>query len=240
MKHFFKKIKEIFSEYDEDSYKRLKILLVIFIISIIFAVKIPIFFIKQSENLLKNDWQVTFGILSQAYMQIIGANEGSTSSSENIGSEELALNFKNTIGYVRKSCNGDSNNGEKGKGSSVEGCWHITGNWNYLNGRMVLLPNFNIPGFILKNGAFVILAQESMNCEVPVGTYTRCGYMLIDVNGFNGPNTVGKDIFGLSITQNLLVPFGIRGYYPSNKTCLMKSKSVDNTGWGCSASAFVN
>lgn len=71
-------------------------------------------------------------------------------------------------------------------------------------------------GFITADGFGVSLAVD--NCDtnwVPGKTNYNinriCGYMLVDVNGFKGPNNMGRDIFEFLITNGkgpALYPYG--------------------------------
>ncbi|MDD3149849.1 MAG: hypothetical protein PHV68_03365, partial [Candidatus Gastranaerophilales bacterium] len=126
-----------------------------------------------------------------------------------------------------------SASGGSGTGVSAEGCWHESGNWHSFNGS-TKTGEIN-PGFILNNGSLVHIWLTSSNCTTPVGTFTRCGGISIDVNGFKKPNTWGKDIFSACIISNSLVPYGARGFNDPSITCVEGSTATNNIGAGCAA-----
>lgn len=69
------------------------------------------------------------------------------------------------------------------------------------------------------------------------------GNMLIDVNGYKGPNTIGRDIFYIQISENKLIPefFNLKGVnYCAGAygVAITKDNYVDDckngSGYGCS------
>ncbi|MDD3149972.1 MAG: hypothetical protein PHV68_03985, partial [Candidatus Gastranaerophilales bacterium] len=129
--------------------------------------------------------------------------------------------------------------GGSGSGVSAEGCWHSGDNsWYFLNGTgRVSLSS--VPGLILNNGSLVFFQIEKSDCSKDLSaygaSYTRCGYIDIDINGFKKPNTIGKDIFEVSIAENALVPAGAQGFFDPSTTCIEGSTDSDNKGYGCAA-----
>jgi len=67
------------------------------------------------------------------------------------------------------------------------------------------------------------------------GTFTRCAWIQVDVNGFKPPNILGKDVFAFSLTANLLLPSGAQGLSAPETTCIIGSTDSANTGHGCAA-----
>jgi len=64
--------------------------------------------------------------------------------------------------------------------------------------------------------------------DCQVGT-ADCADIFIDVNGFKPPNTVGKDIFGIRVSDTRVMPYGTAGDEFVG-TCV-----ATGTGYGCSA-----
>jgi hypothetical protein len=61
----------------------------------------------------------------------------------------------------------------------------------------------------------------------------------VDVNGFKGPNTIGKDVFGVHLLKSgIIIPFGTQGdnayNYISSNSCDIK-QYPNTSGWKCSA-----
>lgn len=76
------------------------------------------------------------------------------------------------------------------------GCWHADNQWKSLDGTALISDT---PGLILNNKMLMIFLNVSSTCEG--GTQNVCGEIYIDVNGFNKPNILGRDIHFVSITQ---------------------------------------
>ena len=128
--------------------------------------------------------------------------------------------------------------------NNVKGnCWHNNGDVKGLDGNIYLedLSNYR-DSVILSNGTLVYMLVESSNCTFS-GTYNHCGSMLIDVNGFKGPNTLGRDIYGIWIRKDEIAPWGTPNdrYLdppvgdPHKETCT-SSKS----GTGCAYKVLMN
>ena len=58
------------------------------------------------------------------------------------------------------------------------------------------------------------------------------GYLMYDVNGKNGPNTWGKDVFGLYIYKNYLEPFG------KNESLAQQKQDCSKNGTGLFCSNY--
>ena len=109
-----------------------------------------------------------------------------------------------------------------------KGCWYSTPMYS-LNGGIFEYPD---KGYYSK----AILADGSM-----IMAYTETsssGFYRIDVNGKTPPNTMGKDIFTFTITNNKIVPWGI-STYPFDKYCNPKESGIDQ-GRGCTAWVITN
>jgi len=122
-------------------------------------------------------------------------------------------------------------------------CWtsHVlygNGTTKYLNGGN--LTTGTIPlgdgdaGAILNDGTFVIFAYQDNTCaslNAAGGGYEGltnvCGWLSVDVNGTKGPNVIGRDIFGMWLLENKVIPYGTSGF---SNTC-----NTSSTGLGCSA-----
>ncbi|MDD3150361.1 MAG: prepilin-type N-terminal cleavage/methylation domain-containing protein, partial [Candidatus Gastranaerophilales bacterium] len=163
-------------------------LIVIAIIGIIASIVTPMLFGTTSDAELKAKWKKIYADLSQVTQLIVVNNGGSLN-----GFFEHNTDVKNAFAEklnIIKECSD----------STADGCWHEANNWHFLNGTNG--TNNNKPGLILNNGVLLVLWSKSVNCSNPVGDYTRCAGMNIDINGFKKPNIVGKDIFNANITSN--------------------------------------
>ncbi|MDD3150879.1 MAG: prepilin-type N-terminal cleavage/methylation domain-containing protein [Candidatus Gastranaerophilales bacterium] len=211
-------------------------LIVIAIIGIIASIVTPMLFGTTSEAELKAAWKKSYSDLSQATMMIIADNGGTLLGAfpgDNAGTEDLKNAYASKLNII-KDCSGTTGYGGTESGASTGGCWHAGANsWYYLNGTGK--NNVGEPGLIINNGSLMLFYIGSSNCSSSVGTYTRCGFIVVDVNGFKKPNTVGKDIFYANITTNALIPEGAKGWQDPSTTCIESSTATDNYGRGCSA-----
>lgn len=70
-------------------------------------------------------------------------------------------------------------------------------------------------GAVLADGTMIVAENDGNKCTLNAGTgginIYECGKLLIDINGFKGPNTMGRDIFRFYIGPNKLIPFGVAG-----------------------------
>jgi len=214
-----------------------EILITLTVIGVVAALTIPTLLQNTQQAELKTALKRNFADLSQATNLIkndlggsfVGAFPG------NYGSSEALKNaYKGKLSYI-KDCSADPVYGGTGSGASPEGCWHGQYEWQWLGGSKRLL---NVePGLILNNGTLIIFYNKNTQCSEPTepaGDITYCGFMYFDVNGFKKPNTIGKDIFEVFVTNDGLIPSGARGDSPPSDPyygCLPTSV----LGLGCTA-----
>jgi hypothetical protein len=91
----------------------------------------------------------------------------------------------------------------------------------------------NNTGVILNNGVTLLFENWAKNCMYD--SYGDCGVLMVDVNGFNGPNTIGKDIFSAHILEGNLKPLGSAG----DDNEIDCSPSLPNSGSGCGAMYLI-
>src|SRR5574344_1301521 len=133
--------------------------------------------------------------------------------------------YDNYVRYIKK-CNRNDKYSESVKGT----CWHNDGNWYQLNGQLpaMVFPTASsaFSGAFLSDGTMIKFATKASaeSCGNSGGGIL-CGFIIFDINGFKKPNRIGRDIFGVVVNNNGLLPFN-----NSYGKC-----SKDSTGWGCSA-----
>jgi len=212
-----------------------EILITLTVIGVVAALTIPTLLQNTNQAELKTALKRDFADLSQATLSIKNDKGGSLVNAfpgDALGTESLKNAFKAKLSYL-KECYGTSAWGGGGNGTAVEGCWHASGAMQYLSG--VKINGWDArPGLILNNGTFIFFRNIKSDCSATSGDFKSCAYSTFDVNGFKKPNTVGKDIFRVQITDDGMLPDGTRGLYdPDNDTvygCLPTAE-----GWGCTA-----
>jgi len=168
------------------------------IIGLVAEMTIPALIKSTQDAVLKTTWKKEYSVFSQATMMAISDNGGSlygVCTNNNACLRDLYFNYLN----YSKKC-------EDAQSFGV--CWHAEGSTKLLNGTPI--PNagwdwYNCAGGILNNGALILI--NGGDCS-PI-----CGMISVDINGFKGPNVIGKDLFMITIYENKLVPFGAPGYY---------------------------
>lgn len=181
-----------------------EILLVLTVIGVIASLTIPTIIQKvdSSQNVvaLKN----AYSFLSSAVNMI---------SAENGGIQNLSVWYPDGQ---------DANivNAFAGKLNFVKNCGTGTGcfpnvMYKYLDGNnwMNVDTTTSNAKAILSNGNLVYFNDKTGSCSADAGDgpldMSECSSIFIDVNGFKGPNQVGRDAFYFHITTNGLYPTGI-------------------------------
>jgi len=214
-----------------------EILITLTVIGVVAALTIPTLLQNTNQAELKTALKRDFADLQQATLLIKNDNGGTLVNAfingivDQSGTENLKNAFKGKLSYI-KDCTGTSYYGGSGTGSSQEGCWHLANQRWYLNGT-ILTTDATHPGLVLSNGTLMVFYLNSNTCSASTGDYTSCGWIGFDVNGFKKPNTVGKDIFYASLTNDGLIPQGARSYLDPSSDCNLSNTMGTNTGGGC-------
>lgn len=212
-----------------------EVLITLTIIGIVAAVVIPVVNNAVTDIQLKTAWKKDYSILMQAYLQL-KQDEGGVLDSYFSGIQTatpLLSEFGNYLKVI-KNCNYTTDN-------IICGTTNVTLNNNDIyktlsNGGYVNYNNLAYKQYVLADGANFYARSYNI------------GYALIfiDVNGYaKGPNTLGKDLFGVTFTKDKMMPMGAvgtglqntcnstavtcpagQGFEPSNGDC---------AGAGCSA-----
>ena len=215
-----------------------EILITLTVIGVVAALTIPTLLQNTNQAELKTALKRDFADLSQATEMIkIDAGGSLVNAFKNgaggdLDDENLKNAYKSKLSII-KDCSGPSNMGGSGQGAKIDGCWHADNNWKYLNGT--LLTTLQYPGLILSNGTLMLLGINKSDCTYPAASYTKCGAISFDVNGFKPPNMYGKDIFQVNITADSLIPTGAKGYCDPASDCDLSNISGINQGRGCTA-----
>jgi len=212
------------------SFTLAETLITLLIIGIVAILTIKSLISYTSDLEIRSSWKKDFSTLSQA-IQLLRNDNGGTLLGLCAGGDHTC--FKNALApYLSylKACDMSSSTTQPG------GCWHIyngdgTFQAKYLSGDAVTTSHWLISpaGFVLKNGHLLYISWYKSDCkETGYGPNAlSCGYISVDVNGFKGPNTVGKDIFETSVRADVLKPIGSMDDNFNN--------SCSGAGYGCAA-----
>ncbi|MFH0701930.1 MAG: hypothetical protein V2B14_00125 [bacterium] len=172
--------------------------------------------IQDAQN--KTAFKTEYSVMAQVTSRIVGDN-GNSLKGVFPDDNTMKDKFKEYLNTI-KSCDA---------GQALGNCWHNNdGSSKYLNGNPVTTWS-NIPSLILNNGVLINFWTANSNCTALSGTVLFCGRISIDVNGFKGPNTYGKDIYFIWIQETGIKSLGTKGdAYESQCT-------ASSNGGGCAA-----
>ena len=205
--------------HSEQGFSLVEVLITLSIIGMVAAMTLPNLLNQANDAELKAKWKKEYSQLEQVSRLFLQEN------STLLGVSNYADSFK-TYYKVTKYC---------ANHASAEGCWVESGQNLFFNKAVAGIPD-NLSankdlgsgqGFVLLDGTtFSTYGYWSAACNY---RGYICGWILIDVNGFKKPNTVGRDVFGVWVFPDKISPMGITNYnYPFAGQCA-------DTGYGCSA-----
>lgn len=186
-----------------------EVLLVLSVIGVVAALTIPTLIQKVSNDQYVAKLKKQYSTISQAFNLVLNDYGGDITSLFTPGnSDSNVMNvFAGKLNLL-KNC-----------GISA-GCLYSTPYYN-LNGTQI--TNNMEAHYVTNNYAKGIFADGSIlilhpfaagNCNSHIAGSTgpiansRCGTMDIDINGFSGPNTSGRDIFSFWVARTGIYPIG--------------------------------
>lgn len=223
---FTKKIKMSKMSQYYKGFTIAEVLITLGIIGIVATLTIPDLLKQTNEAEYKSMWKKEYAALSQVFGSIISENGGTFEGiSPHIDwgpDSNTILTFFADKMSVQKYC--DEIN------STTFNCWHPPSGKDadavhLKTGTKEVFYGVGYPAMILNDGSLIYLYGGSFQAYDSSKSYGR---IAVDVNGKKSPNVVGKDIFGVYIFKNKLVPFGSADMSEYQNTC-------DTTGFGCSA-----
>lgn len=196
-----------------------EVLITLSIIGVVAALTIPSLVRNHQEAAWRAAWKKKFSEISQAYMRA-RAEQG-----DDIGMT-INSNLTPLKPYLKivKSCGWQDN------GTCT--CWNKS--MSYLNGGTSTACGNS--SFIMADGSLLRVTDPGWgDCE---GYGGACAIYNLDVNGFKGPNTMGKDIYVLVFFPEAVRAGRIHWTGRLFDTCIQPPEagwdSEDNTGAGCS------
>jgi prepilin-type N-terminal cleavage/methylation domain-containing protein len=205
---------------NQKAFTLAEVLITLLIIGVIASLIIPNLINDARDAELKTAWKKTFSDMDQATRKIMMDNGGTMKGLCSQFDHNCLKNIYLPYLSVIKSCS---------LGSSYGNCW--------VNGDVVWLNNVsmntwgNNAGIVLNNGVFIDFYNDSITCSASVGSLSKCARLRADVNGFKGPNKVGKDVFVLTLMENGIKPGGIPGDGQEPSTTCING----GIGFGCAA-----
>ncbi|MDD3149642.1 MAG: prepilin-type N-terminal cleavage/methylation domain-containing protein [Candidatus Gastranaerophilales bacterium] len=206
-------------------------LIVIAIVGIIASIATPMLFGTTSDAQLKAKWKKVYADLSQATQLLVVDNGGSLKMAYN-NSTEFNNAFATKLNYIKLCISAyESDGGVAGGGATENGCFHHNKDIDYLDGTENLYSYAPItwPGLVLNNGTLIATSYKP---DCSNGNIGYCAKLQVDINGFKGPNTFGKDVFLVAFMENYLIPYGVPGIYEED---YCEGSTGNYSGYGCAA-----
>jgi len=210
------------------AFTLIEVLVATAVIGLVASLTIPNFFAnsQSSRNQYVAGLRKTYAEFDYATQQIKLNNSGT-----------LVGAFADSDAIVTKYCQYMKCSKTCGLAASIsEKCW--TEPNKYLGGYQPgagWTVDAEYRSFILADGTLVLEELRSSACsDVHAWTNgTSCAHMYVDVNGFKGPNIVGRDIFMFFIQPNKFLPAGESGNLKTYTTFCDSANPNPGNGRGC-------
>lgn len=208
------------------------------IIGVVASVTLPVLINNIQQAQYHTAFKKDYSILSQAFNLLKEDHGGTlrnlypTCGLDYCSNNNLGNDLKKYLSYV-KQCGQDY--------VISNGCLYDTG-IKYLNNSGTM-PEYRFGGaFLLNDGAIFTYSLHNDEQDCDDFSINACGgYGInVDVNGFKGPNILGKDVYSIYITANGLLPFGVQGSNTENALCELNSTAETNFGWSCARKVLTN
>jgi prepilin-type N-terminal cleavage/methylation domain-containing protein len=207
-----------------------EVLITLLIVGVIASIVIPGLIADSQQAELKTAWKKAYADFNQVYLKIKVDNGTIKNLLSNCTNNDHSC-FKNALKpyfNIVKECDA---------GNAEGNCFLPYSNTKLLSGGTAGPGYLNTnlaSGLVLANGINLILFLDRADCSFArTATFIdECGWASIDVNGFKGPNTRGKDIFSLYINSNSISPHGKKGDGLENDC---NTNPPSGSGYGCSA-----
>ena len=194
-----------------------EVLITLAIIGVVAAMTIPTLISDYQEKATITKLKVTYSMLANAW-QLAYANSGEFKE----GDPDDLYNYISPYIRFTKYC------------GRAAGCWPNS-MVKFLHGAdWVNIDSYtNYRKAIISNGSLIQFYARSYENNAPE--------FRVDVNGFAGPNSLGKDIFYFRVENNVVVPRGQKGtdYRPFETHCNLASTEAYN-GDSCTAWVIQN
>lgn len=181
------------------------------IIGVIAAVTVPVLFNYLENKHFKVMWKSEYADLCQILMQMKSENNNSLEPYISV-SGSLIKNVSAYIGLIRTLSYPEAIYGE-----------NTTPAFNYidLSGQKMNYELFDDGQMILSNGVFIAFENMATNTSA---------ILWVDTNGYiKGPNMLGKDLFGIHILEDKIIPLG-SDYSVAHNSCNKNPITVSPVG----------
>lgn len=217
-----KKNKNLSRVKPNNGFTLAEILIALGIIGIVAALTIPAIMQNMQDKEFKSAWIKAYSVISQAYQLVKNDHEGDLSeyfTTTTTGAPKTIVSEMGNYLTVTYACGIIVWYGDYICGPNKVSDVNV---YKTLDGGYVAWPEFTSGQYILKDGTHLFFR------------YDKGDYFIIwaDVNGFaKGPNTLGKDLLGVVVTKDKIVPMGAVGTGVEN-TCNSNVKKCPAGSYG--------
>jgi len=198
-----------------------EVLIVLVIIGVVAALTIPTVISNAQDAQFKSEWKKAYATFAAATQRMLSENDNIATIIDN-DEDSMRLLYKPYLSLATDCPYG-----------AVYGkCWHEEGGWQLADKSFPSYMQSGEEAVASYEGAGAVLADGTLVRYVTYGGCTghgvdKCGYIMVDVNGFKKPNILGKDIYAIHLFTTKVTPFGTEGDGNEN--------SCTTDGFGCSA-----
>ena len=216
-----------------------EVLITLGIIGVVAALTIPNLLQDSIDREAISRLKKAYSTLSSAYKLAEQSNDTPDQwgfTGYNSASDEIMINNLKPYLNVLKDCSV----------ALTKGCFTPGIQYKYLDNTNTINYNDTGGSLLLADGTSIKGTVISAQCLSVMGSSTAlkrtCAYILVDVNGFKGPNTVGKDFFYFYLTNYGIVPIGTQTdtFYPFVDGGCINTNGTYNIGVACTAWVLYN
>lgn len=176
-----------------------EVLITLGIVGVVASLTLPNLIANYKRQEMIGRLKKTYTVLSQAF--VMSENENGIFADWNASTGTQYFDI-----YWKKYIKGISECTTRGCGyeSLTKGGEYV---WRNLNGTVRqtgVYPSRSRHSALLADGTFVMFIVRTETVE-----QAYVNYILVDINGHKKPNTLGKDVFWLEVTERGVVPFGL-------------------------------
>lgn len=224
-----------------EGYSLAEVILTLAIVGAIIALTVPTMINNSNNDQFVAGLKNNYALLSEVADQLL-EEAGGDFTGYFANTDDLKNKFIAKLSVI-KNCTLSQTEGN---------CWHNgKPNWKTLSGGQGWIFTNTFSGIVLRNGSLAAFNLTAGDCNNNGfkwnGVNAQCGHILIDVNGFKGPNTGGRDVFQFKIAKNGLFPAGSEGESayndanpsdPWNLKCKIDSADYEN-GKACAGKVLI-
>lgn len=176
-----------------------ELLLALTIVGVIASLTLPVLFSNIETTKLRTAWKRNYSDVAQALLMAKNDNAGDLSYYVS-NTRKLYLLLSQYLNTV-KVCNATfPNNCFPSYVQELNG--------TYVGGSGGLSTNpFDDGSLALNNGSMISIENDAGSSSDHYNS-TYFAYIWLDVNGLAKPNTIGKDIFGIIVFKDRIIPMG--------------------------------